>query len=203
MIGKELLDKIRQVTNEILFHQEVAEAFQTAKLKDSEKEVKYSSLEIGSDVYVSSGTGDQPAADGTYELDNGDSFTVVEGKISEVIAGEKPEEEAPEEVAVEAAASEEAKPEEEAAPAEKELKEKIAALEAELAELKSALDQEKQAKSSEFSKLEGDVKAIAELLKAIAGTPSEFSRTDNRVEASDSKNERLQNLASIISKSKN
>lgn len=196
MIGKELLDKIRQVTNEILFHSEVAETFQTAKLKDGEQEVKYSSLEVGSDVYVSSGTGDEKAVDGTYVLDNGDSFIVKDGKISEVVAGEKPEELAVEE----AVKPEEVKPD---APAEKELKEKIAALEAELADLKSALETEKQAKTGEFSKLEGDVKAIAELLKAIAGTPAEFSRTDNRVEASDSKNERLKYVASIISKSKN
>lgn len=199
MIGKELIEKIKQVTKEILFQSEVAETFQTAKLKDSEKEVKYNSLEVGSDVFISGSDGDEIAPDETYNLDNGVSFIVVEGKISEVVAGES-EEEVEEELAVEEAVKEdEAKPEDEVENStEDELKEKIAALEAELADLKSAL--ESQVKSEDFSKLQNDVKAVAELLAAIANTPSEFSRTDNRIEASDSKNERLNNLASIISK---
>ncbi len=199
MIGKELIEKIKQVTKEILFQSEVAETFQTAKLKVSEKEVKYNSLEVGSDVFISGSNGDEIAPDETYNLDNGVSFIVVEGKISEVVAGES-EEEVEEELAVEEAVEEtEAKPEDEVVTAtEDELKEKIAALEAELADLKSAL--ESQVKSEDFSKLQNDVKSVAELLAAIANTPSEFSRTDNRIEASDSKNERLNNLASIISK---
>ena len=215
MLGKELLQKIKQVTNEILFQSEekpVLENFKTEKQKDSEVEVKYSELAVGSEVYISSASGDELASAGQYDLDSGVSFIVGEdGKISEVLAGE-PEPEVEEELAEPAKEDE---PKEEEAPAEEptdkvsELKEKIAELQSQLAELESAFKTETEKESvspSKFSALEKDVKSLAELLSAIAATPSEFSKTDDRAESTDSKNEkndRLKHLADIISQKNN
>lgn len=212
MLGKELLQKIKQVTNEILFHQEkpVLENFKTEKLKDSETEVKYSELAVGNEVYISSSTGDELATAGQYDTDTASFIVGEDGKISEVKAGE-PEPDVEEELA-EPAKEDEPKddaPAEQPTDKQSELEAKIAELQSQLAELESALEKEKGKESvspSEFSALQNDVKNIAELLSAIANTPSEFSKTDERPEATDSKNEkndRLKHLADIISQKNN
>lgn len=200
MFTKELLEKIKSVTNEILFHR--AEKFATEKLKDSEDVVKYSELVVGAEVSKSSPDGDTPIEDGTHVLDSGVSFATVDGKITEVI--EAPvEEEVKEELAEEEKEVEEDKAKEELAEEpNQELLEKIAALEAEIASIKEALQPKEKEVDEDFTKLQDDVKAIAELLSAIAKTPAEFSRVDQRNESIDSKNEKLKALAEIISTKK-
>lgn len=204
MFTRELLDKIKSVTNEILFSK-AAENFATEKLKDSEVEVKYSELVVGSDVFVSSPDGDTPIEDGTHILDSGVSFVTADGKITEVI--EAPvEDEVKEELAEDEKVDEDEKAKEELAEEvqpNQELLEKIASLEAEIASIKEALQPKEENKADEeFSKLKNDVKAIAELLSTIAKTPVEFSKVDNRIESIDSKNEKLRALADIISPKK-
>jgi hypothetical protein len=202
MFSKELLNKIADVTKQILFHSDKPVEFKSEKLKDSETEIKYSELAVGSEVSISSAAGDEVAPDGQYDTDSGVSFIVVEGKISEIVTNPEPEVK-PEELAVEEPAKEaEAEKEEEPAK-ESELEQKIAELQDQLAALQAELEEEKSKESvspSEFSTLKNDVLAIAELLSAIAKTPAEFSKTDERAEAQDSKNDRLRELAGIISK---
>lgn len=199
MFTKELLEKIKSVTNEILFHK--AEKFATEKLKDSEDVVKYSELVVGAEVSKSSPDGDTPIEDGTHVLDSGVSFVTVDGKITEVI--EAPvEEEVKEELAEEEKEVEEEAKEELAEEPNQELLEKIASLEAEIASIKEALQPKEKEVDEDFTKLQDDVKAIAELLSAIAKTPAEFSRVDQRNESIDSKNEKLRALADIISPKK-
>lgn len=204
MLGKELLQKIAKVTNEILFHSNAVD-FKSEKLKDSEQEVKYSELAVGSDVSISSAAGDEVAPDGQYDTDSGVSFVVVDGKISEILSNPEPEVE--EELAVEEPAKEDEKEKEKeeelSTDKESELESKIAELQDQLAALQAELQAEKEKESvspTEFSGLKKDVLAITELLSAIGKTPAEFSKTDERAEALDSKNDRLKSLASIISK---
>jgi hypothetical protein len=202
MLGKDLLNKIKAVTDAILFQSEVKEpeaiVFASEKLKDSEQEVKYSELAVGSDVFISGANGDEPATDGEYVLDSGISFKVLDGKISEVVEAPVEEEVAPEELAVEEPeVADEVAPE--AKPADDESKQKIAELEAKIAELEAQLKKQNDFSVDEFSTLKNDVKSMAEILKALANTPAEFSQTDSRAEANDFKTEKLNYLASIIS----
>lgn len=206
---KELLEQIKNVTAKILFQkekevEEVAVDFKTEKLKDSEIEIKYSEMAVGSPVFKTSADGDVPAENGDYTTDSGVSFKVVDGLISEII-------EAPEaEVEAEDLAKEDVeKPAEEAKPDEpkadnSELLQKIESLEAEIASIKEALDKPKEdsKRDEAFAKLDNDVKALAELFSAIAKIPVEFSKTDNRAETADSKNDALKALADIISMKK-
>lgn len=201
MLGKELLEKIKQVTSEILFHKEkeIEVNFTTEKLKDSDVSVKYSELVIGSPVFQSSGDGDVAIENGTYVLDSGVSFVTVDGLISEVI--EAPE--AVEELAKEDEVEEPAEAKEEPKADNSELLQKIEALEAEIASIKEGLKTKEEPKENEaFTKLDNDVKALAELLSAIAKTPVEFSKIDNSPVAVDSKNDKLKHLADIISMKK-
>jgi Mg2+ and Co2+ transporter CorA len=204
MFTKDLLNKIKSVTNEILFG---AESFTTEKLKDSEVEVKYGVLEVGADVSMSSPQGDVPVEDGTHVLDSGVSFITVGGKVTEVIEApataedEEVKEELAEEETKEEKVEEEVK-EDLADDKTAELLAKIEALEAEIALIKDALKPEEPKEDEAFTKLQADVKQIAELLSAIAKTPVEFSKTDNRAESADSKNDKLKAMADIISMKK-
>ena len=196
MLAKELLDKIKKVTNEILFRSQ-PEVFKTEKLKDSEVEVKYSELKVGEPVFQSSADGDVAIDNGTYVTDSGVSFTTVDGVITEVL--EAQEEELAEEVKEEEAPAEEEKSEEELATEDSEVLQKLAALEQEIADIKAELGKPKEDNTAEFSTLKSDVTAIAELLNAIAKTPAQFSQVDQRNESIDSKMDRLKHLANIIS----
>lgn len=201
MFNKELLEKIKKVTNEILFHK-VAD-FATEKLKDSEIEIKYSEMVVGGDVFQSSPDGDTPIEDGTHTLDSGVSFVTVDGKITEVIEAPEPaEDEVKEELAEDEKIEEDEAKEELATEPNSELLEKIASLEAEIASIKEALQPKEEEADEAFTKLQSDVKAIAEVLNAIAKTPAEFSKVDQRNESIDSKNEKLKALADIISPKK-
>jgi hypothetical protein len=203
MLGKELLEKIKQVTNQILFQAEekVAENFTAEKLNDSDVEVKYSELAVGQPVFQSSPAGDVPVENGTHVLDSGISFVTVDGLITEVI--EAPE--AVEELAKEEDKVEETKADDEVKKDEKladnsELLQKIEALEAEIASIKEALKpKEDSTKDEAFTKLDGEVKALAGLLSAIAKIPVEFSKIDTSAQMQDAKNDRLKALADIIS----
>jgi hypothetical protein len=200
MLGKDLLEKIKQVTSQILFSSQ-AETFATEKLKDSEEQVKYSELVVGSPVFKSSASGDVALEDGEYILDSGISFKVADGLISEVLEASEESEELAEDKDEESKdeAKDENKEEEKLNAGNSELLQKIEALEAELALIKEALKPQDFTKEEAFTKLDNDVKAIAELLNAIAKTPVEFSKSDNRIEATDAKNDRLKHLADIIS----
>lgn len=64
--------------------------FEAFKIKDGETMVEFNpTLEKGSLVFVSSGTGSSPAADSEYEFDSGIKFKTEGGKISEVISDGK------------------------------------------------------------------------------------------------------------------
>lgn len=193
MFTKDLINKIKAVTKEIFG----AENFASEKLKDSEVEVKYSELVVGAEVSQSSPDGDTPIEDGTHILDSGISFITVAGVITEIIEAPA-EEEVKEELAEEKVEEEpeEEKAKEELASDNSELLEKIASLEAEIASIKEALQPKE---NEEFTKLQNDVKGIAEVLNLLAKMPAEFSKVDNRNESIDSKNEKLKALADIIS----
>lgn len=61
------------------------EKFDSVKIKDGETMIDYNpSLEIGTPVMISGGTGSTPASDGTYTLSNGVIFVVKDGKIESV-----------------------------------------------------------------------------------------------------------------------
>lgn len=198
MFTKDLINKIKAVTKEIFG----AENFASEKLKDSEVEVKYSELIVGAEVSQSSPDGDTPIEDGTHVLDSGISFITVAGVITEIIeapAEEEVKEELAEEEKVEEKPEDEEKAKEELAADNTELLEKIASLEAEIASIKEALQPKE---NEEFTKLQNDVKGIAEVLNLLAKMPAEFSKVDQRNESIDSKNDRLKEMASIISQKK-
>lgn len=59
--------------------------FDAVKIKDGETMVEYNpSLEVGTPVMISGGTGSTAATDGAYILSNGVAFTVKDGKIESV-----------------------------------------------------------------------------------------------------------------------
>ncbi len=59
--------------------------FDAVKIKDGETMVEYNpSLEVGSPVMISTGTGSTDAPDNTYSLSNGVVFIVKDGKIESV-----------------------------------------------------------------------------------------------------------------------
>jgi hypothetical protein len=64
--------------------EKVEETFEAVKVKDSDSIVEYGTLEVGSPVSISSGSGSEPAADGEYSLVNDVVIEVKDGKISEI-----------------------------------------------------------------------------------------------------------------------
>lgn len=191
----------KDLTNKLLKVLNFSQNFQTDKVKGAETIVEYSELVVGADVFVSSATGSEAAADGSYSLESGAEIEVKDGKISEI------KEEAPveEEVVAEDLATNEDKPTEEQAPAndkEAELLKEIEDLKAEIAKLKG--DFSAIPTKEDLAKFHSDLAAVqAELkeeFKKLENVPAQFSQTDNRVELTDSTEDKYKNLARFYTK---
>lgn len=181
---KNLIEKLNSV---LKFSKE---NFKSSNIKGTDTAVEYAENAEGIDVMVASSNGSEVAPNGVIELDNGDSFEVVDGKIAKVISTEKADEakedEKTEELADEKKEDEakdekveiiiaDAKEDDAKAPETKE-DEKAKALEDEIEKLKEEL----KALKGEFSKLPSneDLKAFqAEFLKELKNTPAEKFNT--------------------------
>lgn len=77
---KETAQKLLKFFSEI----EAVETFESVAVVDSNDVIQYGSLEVGSDVSISTSAGSEPAPDGDYSLVNGVNITVADGKISNI-----------------------------------------------------------------------------------------------------------------------
>lgn len=155
-----------------------AENFQAYKIKDSDEMIEVAELVVDAEVLSSTPQGSELAKDGTYVLDNGAEIKVADGKISEVV--KEPVDEA--EPEPEALATEEDKVEETAKDEDKEaeLKAEIEALKEEIKALKGEFSA--YPTKADLAKFQSD---LQEDLKKLESIPTEFSKVDNRVEATD------------------
>lgn len=177
---KDLITKLNKVLN-------FSTQFKSEKLKDSDATIEYAELVVGADVYTSSSAGSVPAADGKYTTDSGASFEVKEGKISEIL--ETPAEEV---VVEEALAVEEDAPVAEEKPADKEaeLLKEIEDLKEEIKKLKG--DFSALPTKEDLAKFQSELK---EEFKKLENIPTEFSKTDTRVELEDTVEDKFKALA--------
>jgi len=171
---KDLITKLNKVLN-------FSSQFKNEKLKDSDATIEYAELVVGADVFTSSSTGSVPAADGKYTTDSGASFEVKEGKISEIY--ETPAEEV---VVEEDAPVAEEKP----ADKEAELLKEIEDLKEEIKKLKG--DFSALPTKEDLAKFQSELK---EEFKKLENIPTEFSKTDARVELEDTVEDKFKALA--------
>ncbi|WP_316797322.1 hypothetical protein [Pedobacter agri] len=183
---KDLVNKLNKV---LKFSSE----FKTEKVKDSDQVLEYSELVVGADVFVSGSTGSEVAKDGNYKLDSGVEFEVRDGKISE-IKEEAPVEEVTEELAVEE--TEEDKVEDaSASDREAELLKEIEDLKEEIKKLKS--DFSSMPTKADLERFQTE---LTEEFKKLEAIPTQFSKTDNRIELTDSVDDKYKNLAKLFAK---
>nr|WP_315393956.1 hypothetical protein [uncultured Sphingobacterium sp.] len=83
---KNLIEKLNSV---LKFSKE---NFKSSNIKGTDTAVEYAENAEGIDVLIASANGSETAPNGVIELDNGDSFEVVDGKIAKVITTEKADE---------------------------------------------------------------------------------------------------------------
>ncbi len=188
------------------FTEKKDEKFEAVKAKDSDSMVEYSSLEVGADVSLSTGSGSETAPDGKYSLSNDVEFTVKGGKIESIEnTGEavtdkpKPSEEladvqvddSPKEVTE--TPTDEAKEDE----VVKALADRVSAIEE---TLKSLMDNINAVPSkNDVAELSKELKSAYSAIQTLSKIPTQFS-ADSRVEVKESEMEKYNKLAAKYSK---
>ena len=199
-------------------------AFEAVKLKQRDQLVEVQGeLAPGTKVVTSSAQGSVSAADDTYELSNGVSFSTKGGAIDKVIDDGKGEEEdeklsddeadssnedmadSPESEDDSAADSEDANADSEEAKVDEAntaaiqaLTDKVSQLEAAIVGIQQALTT--SATKEDMSKMSEAFTAINKAFEVLAETPAQFSKVDDTPTARDLKYQRLEALAAITSK---
>jgi len=225
MTKQEVINTINQATKAIanLF---VDAKFEAVKLKQGDQLVEVQGeLAPGTKVITSSSQGSVPAADDTYELSNGVSFSTKAGAIEKVINDGKQEDAKDEKLAddedsadenmADAPASdddsqadaEDANEDADEAKADEANTAAIQALTDKVSQLEQAIVAIQQALSASASK--EDMKAIGDqfskiqsAFEVLADTPSQFSKVDNTPSAREIKYQKIEALAAITSKLK-
>lgn len=179
----EKLDKVLKFTKQIFnSSNSTKENFKSSNIKGTDTPVEYAENAEGIDVLIASANGSETAPNGVIELDNGDSFEVIDGKIAKVISNEKADE-----------AKEDEKTEELADEKKDDAKEdeKVEII---IADAKEDDAKEDDAKDEKAKALEDEIEKLKEELKALKG---EFSALPTKGDLEKFKSEFLKDLKAI------
>lgn len=192
----------------------------------TEGELQISSKEVGGKVEQVQPDGSlAPVEDGDYPMEDGMTYVVKDGLITEIKSPEqpedtevvsvedskdKPEEDKEEEKMEDVPAEEPVQPEEDSKVTE--LEGKVAELEAKVEEMAKAMEsmiaemlgkEVESLKSETLSAIQQFTKTVEEMnsnIKTLAKTPVEFSKTNDKPSIQDSKHEKMMKLYNILKK---
>jgi hypothetical protein len=162
----------------------------------TDAELKISEKAIGGKVEIIAADGSlEVAADGDYTMEDGTTFKVKDGVITE-LNGEK---EAP---VMEDEQAEEDTPAEPEKDDTAELKAQVEALQQETSDLKQAIEDIKASMSEQYSKEDADkfskqLNDLTDAFKALLITPIEFSKTTTSTVVKDSKEDKLKEMTRV------
>jgi len=193
----------------------------------TEGELQISSKEVGGKVEMIQADGSlAPAPDGEYPMEDGNTYVVAAGIITEIKPAEAPADAQPQDQPVKAESEEDLSAPAEDAPAEApvdqpadqpspdakvaELESKVAELEAKVEEMASAMEsmisemmakEVESVKSETLSAIQQFNKVVEEMnnnIKTLAKTPVQFSQTNSKPSVQDEKHEKMKNLLNIL-----
>jgi polyhydroxyalkanoate synthesis regulator phasin len=174
-----------------------AKVYSDAEIKISQREVGGKVEMIGSDGSLSD------AADGDFEMQDGFKFTVKDGLIASIEGQDAPVDEAPkEDVPVQAEAPAQDAPADAPTNEVDDLKQRVADLEAMVAELIQKVEGAAQmaATKDDVAAFTKEVADLNHNIKELAKVPVEFSKTTTNNTVKESREDKLIELARILSK---
>lgn len=166
----------------------------------NQDELKISEMVVGGKVELIVEGELSPAPDGDYELEDGSKFTVKDGVIASIVGQENSETTEVENAEEKPEQTEEAP---EANNEVEELKAKVDQLQSTVDALAKTIEELQSAEVSAKSEVEAFSKEVSELhstIKQLAKIPAEFTKTNNKQTVKESKEEKLFELAKILSK---
>lgn len=188
----------------------------------TEGELQISSKEVGGKVEQILQDGSlAPAPDGEYPMEDGMTYVVKDGLITEIKSPEQPEDtqiesvqESEEDLSAPAEAPVEDAPADQPSPDAKvaELEGKVAELEAKVEEMAKAMEsmiaemmakEVESVKSETLSAIQQFTKTVEDMndnIKTLAKTPVEFSKTNTKPSVQDEKHDKLVQLFNILKK---
>jgi len=229
MNRKEAIEAIKNNTKLLSFlfkSEEVkVEKFEAVKVKDGDQLVEVQGeLAPGTQVITSSANGSATAPDGQYDLEDGSSFIVKDGVVSEVLSEASnsndnddfdSEDKSDEDMADAVPSDDDSKADSEDADADDKEAEADAANTAgiqaltekvtELVNAVNAINQalEGKADKADMSKMAEAFTSINKAFEVLAETPQEFSKVDNSNLYKDSKVKQMEAFVSALTKKQN